>query len=391
MMDETIAVLEQATLDYLEWMAVNGYARSTVQGHKRTLRHFRSFINVKRYHWDDIFTRRTLKRFKKAKGKHHTHAVSGLSRYLHAQGKIARPIRVRKALPMLPVIYEDYLCYRKEYRHASDRLAAHIRRVLYALDGYCQRNDIQLESLKIDHVDAFRDEFFKGFASATRRVYRIYLRGFLSYLYRERQILMADLAPLVTGRREYARAKPPKFLRPAEVQQLFANLNPSSASGIRTYAMVHLAYSMGLRPKEISQLRFNDIAFSQRLLRVTVRKGDNPLELPTPAHTLKAVAAYIIGARPTTDYRRLFLTLHPPHRPMTPNAVGYCISLSMKQCGLNASAYWLRHTYAQNLLEAGASIFDIKDMLGHDKIESTKKYLYVHTQLMREVLFDETL
>ena len=76
---------------------------------------------------------------------------------------------------------------------------------------------------------------------------------------------------------------------------------------------------------------------------------------------------------------------------MTPNAVTFRISETMKQAGLNASAYWLRHTYAQNLLEAGASIFDIKEMLGHDKIESTKKYVCVHTQLMRQVLFDESL
>ena len=43
------------------------------------------------------------------------------------------------------------------------------------------------------------------------------------------------------------------------------------------------------------------------------------------------------------------------------------------------------------MLEAGATIFEIKEMLGHDKIESTKFYLHVHTKLMRKVLFDETL
>jgi site-specific recombinase XerD len=389
MIDETIIALDQAIQDYLQWMAVNGYARKTQQSHKQTLRHFRSFIDVKRYYWDEIFTRRTLNRFKKARRK--AHAVTGLSRYLHAQGKIARPIRVRRALPILPVIYEEYLCYRKKYRHASDHLITHIRRVLYAFDGYCQRNDIQLRSLKIEHVDAFRDEFLKNFSSATRRVYRIYLRGFLSYLYSERQLLTVDLAPLVTGRREYGRAKPPKFLRPDEVQQLFDNLDPSSASGIRTYALVHLAYSMGLRSIEISQLRLKDIGFSRQLMRIATRKGDNPIELPIPEHTLKAVAAYIIGARPKTKHRWLFLTLHPPYRPLTPNAVGCRITFALKRAGLNATAYWLRHTYAQNLLEAGASIFDIKEMLGHDKIESTKKYLCVHTQLMRKVLFDETL
>ena len=391
MMNETLIALGEAIQDYLEWMAINGYAKSTQQDHRCTLRYFRLFIDVNRYHWDDIFTRRTLNGFKQARGNDPAQAVSGLSRHLYAQGKIARPIRVRKALPVLPVIYEDYLLYRKKYRHASDRLANHIRRVLYAFDGYCQRNKIRLRSLKIDHVDAFRNEFFDGFAGATRRVYRIYLRGFLSYLYHERRVLTVDLAPLVTGRREYGRAKPPKFLRPDEVQQLFASLDPSSASGLRTYALVHLAYSMGMRSIEISQLRLEDIGFSRQLMRIAARKGDNPIELPIPDHTLKAMAAYIIGTRPKTQYRRLFLTLHPPYRPMTPNAVTFRISDTMKRAGLSASAYWLRHTYAQNLLEAGASIFDIKEMLGHDKIESTKKYLCVHTQLMRKVLFDETL
>jgi len=307
MRNDTVAALKQVIQDYLQWMAVNGYAKSTQQDYRRVLRHFRAFINLKRYRWDEIFTRRTLNRFKKVKSKHHAHAVSGLSRYLHAHGKIARPIRVRTALPMLPVIYEDYLLYRKKYRHASDRTANHIRRVLYAFDRYCQRNDIRLRSLKVEHVDGFRDECFNGFASATRRVYRIYLRGFLSYLYGERQILTADLAPLVTGRREYGRAKPPKFLRPGEVRQLFDSLDPSSASGIRTYALVHLAYSMCLRSIEISQLRLKDIGFGRQLMRISTRKGDDPIELPIPEHTLKAVAAHIIGARPKTKHRRLFL------------------------------------------------------------------------------------
>ena len=59
--------------------------------------------------------------------------------------------------------------------------------------------------------------------------------------------------------------------------------------------------------------------------------------------------------------------------------------------GLKASPYRLRHSYAQHLLSAGASIYEIKEMLGHDDIESTQKYLHVHTKLMREVLFNETL
>ena len=76
---------------------------------------------------------------------------------------------------------------------------------------------------------------------------------------------------------------------------------------------------------------------------------------------------------------------------MSAPTVAGSITKCMRQAKVPGSAYQLRHTYAQNLLEAGLSVFEIKQMLGHEKIESTKSYLQVHIQLMREVLFDETL
>ena len=63
----------------------------------------------------------------------------------------------------------------------------------------------------------------------------------------------------------------------------------------------------------------------------------------------------------------------------------------MRQAKLPSTPYWLRHTYAQNLLESGTPIFEIKEMMGHDKIESTKNYLRIHIKMMREVLFHEQL
>ncbi len=390
-MDQTALSLKHAIEKYLEWMAANAYSKSTQQNYKYSLRDFLSFIQSARYRWDKIFSPRTIRCFKKVRGLRTIPAVAGLSRYLYNQGKLAQPIQVRKSRPALPDIYEDYLVYQKNYCQTSDRIETQIRRVLCAFHDYCQQNGIGLKALKIEHVDAFRNVFFRNFSPATRHSYRGHLRKFLSYLYHQRRILTKDLCPLVLGRREYGQARPPRFLRPGEVQKIFAHLNPSTASQIRTYALMHLAYTMGLRPNEISRIRLDDISFGRQILRLNLRKGDNPLELPIPEHTVKATAAYIIGARPNSAYRRLFLTLHPPHRPMSPNLVGQHISKAIKQAGLDASAYWMRHTYAQNMLEAGASVFEIKDMLGHDKIESTKSYLRVHIQMMRKVLFDETL
>jgi len=387
---ETVVLLKQAFEDYLEWMVVNGYAQSTRQNYTLMLNQFLSFVEAGRYCWDEIFTPHTLSCFKRFNGLTKVPAVFGLWRYLYGQGKISEPIPTRKPPPLLPAAYEAYLLYQEKYRQSPERTIKQIRRVLCAFERYLCRHQIKLRSLAIEQIDAFGAEFLEDFSANTCRNYRGHLRRFLSYLYHERQILTKDLAPLVVNRREYSRAKPPKFLRPAETQKLFAGLITRTASDIRTYAMVHLAYTMGLRPREISRIRLDDVSFSQRLLSVTARKGDNPIELPVPEHTINAVAAYVIGSRPQSEDRTLFLTLHAPHRPINPNTAGHHITKAMRDCGLKATAYWLRHTFAQNMLEAGASIFEIKEMMGHDKIEATKLYLHVHTKLMRKVLFDET-
>jgi site-specific recombinase XerD len=367
-----------------------GYTRKTRQSHQTKLNQFLCFSKNTTTTWEKLFTSNCLEDFKKITGQSALTAINGLSRYLFSQGKIPKPL-ARKTKPVvLPKIYEDYLDYQQTHRQATARLLSSIKRVLVAFDQYLQTYKIDLYSLKIEQVDAFLAQFLAPFAAASCRIYRGKLRGFLKYLYHERNIIKRDLALFVVSRREYAQAKPPIFLRPQEIKKLFAGLTIGSASDIRTYALVQLAYTMGLRPKEISQIRLDDISFSTQQLTVTERKGTNPVELPMPEHTVKAIAAYVIGARPQREHRTVFLTLHPPFRPMSANGVGYHITKAMRKTGLVSSAYWLRHTYAQNLLEAGTSIFEIKEMLGHDKIESTKLYLHVHIKLMRKVLFDET-
>ena len=127
------------------------------------------------------------------------------------------------------------------------------------------------------------------------------------------------------------------------------------------------------------------------MLKLTERKADNPIILPLPENTLKAIALYTSKARPQSPCRELFLTHSFPYRPISSNTVVQYISKAMKKAGLSSTSYWLRHTYAQNLLHIGRSIYEIKEMMGHDNIQSSHRYILIHTELMRKVLFDETL
>jgi site-specific recombinase XerD len=382
-------IFEQAVNDYLQWMASSGYAPGTCNCHQNELIRFLDFVKHRRLEWNETFTLKILDAFKKDKPSSAGFAVKGLSSYLFRQNRVGRPIEQIKYL--LPEIYEQYLLYHQRSQGVPYRRIKQIKRVLAAMNDYLKRHKIHLSALKIDQIDAFLAEFFTPFSPGTRKAYRSVIRKFLNYLYFERRIIKRNLAALVIGPPMFARAKPPSYLRPQEIKKLFDSARLSSPLDIRTYAMLHLAYTLGLRPDEICSITLDDISLSRGEISVEDRKTDAPVILPIPEKTVKAIAAYLVGVRPHTHHRTLFISLKAPLRPISATAISNHIKALMRKANLSSSAYWLRHTYAQNLLEAGASIYEIKEMLGHDSIESTRQYLHVHIKLMRKVLFDEEL
>jgi site-specific recombinase XerD len=385
-MKTTIKKLNQAVDDYLLWMISSRYADATIKNYEQALNHFVDFVAQDEISWQHAFCSQNLYQFHK-NTKCELTAVRGLCRYLVKQKTISTPIETEKYL--LPNVYEQYLNYYATTRQTGNRRLKSIKRVLSAFDGYLEKEKIKLAMLTIEQIDVFFADFNCNFAAATCQAYRSIVRGFLRYLFHQRQILKRDLAPLVVGAHMFAQAKPPTFLRANELKKLFDNIDLSSQTGLRTYAMLQLAYTLGLRPIEICQITLDNISFRKAELNINWRKCYNPLTLPVPEITIKAIAAYIIGARPQSAHRTLFLSLVPPYAPITPTTVNHHFKVHMQKVNPTATAYWLRHTYAQNLLQAGVSLFEIKELLGHDSIESTRKYLLIHIKLMREVLFDE--
>jgi len=372
--------------DYLMWMQSSGYRQSVITLYRCALNQFQRFIKKHAIGWDGVFTHGTLLVF--GKSPHRVSAVRGLSRYLFREKVIPAPIT--KPVSPLPDIYDDYLDYYQKSRAVGHFSLQRTRGILSGFSRHLEQQRIDLCHVTIEQIDQFLTRYNAHLQFATRGHNRSALRGFLRYLYQQ-QVIKRNLAPLIVGAPIYGLAKPPRFLRPDEVSKLFSSLDSDTLKGLRTSAMVYIGYTLGLRPKEIAMICLDDISFAQGLIRINERKCDNPLNIPLPEITIKAIAAYIIGARPKSDYRQLFLTIFPPYRPVTAVTVSSDISSRIHRINPAASAYSLRHTYAQNLLESGASVFEIKEMLGHDNIQSSRRYLHIHTKLMRRTLFDETL
>lgn len=381
--------MSQAVDAYLSWMASAQYSRQTIEYYQWTLKHGVDFANASNMALSELLTWETLKAFESASQLKSVYLspLRGLARYLYKNNQLEEP--VKKPHEALPDIYEEYLAHYEDTRNVVHSTIRRCRNVFLSLHRHLDEND--LTKLTIEQIDAFLKHYNAGYSPASQRHHRSCVRGLLQYLYCQRSILKRDLASLLTVSPFYAQAKPPRFLRQKEIERLFSSLCWERPRDFRTNAMVYLAYTLGLRPKEISLISLDDIAFEKEEVILPNRKNTNPLRLPLPEETLKAIVAYMAHARPQTDHRILFVNSTAPYLPIFHYTVSTDISVCLHKAGISESAYCLRHTYAQNLLEAGASIFQVKEMLGHDRIQTTRRYIHVHTRLMRKRLFDETL
>jgi site-specific recombinase XerD len=381
--------LDQAVTDYLLWMIEQNYSRSTWSFYNRVLQRFRKYIgNQNNMDWGTVFSKDTMAGFGRECGLvQFEPPIRGLARYLYKNKRLAKSMDTKEVV--LPEVYQHYLDYFQKTSQVCRLLVLNTRRVLFLFSRWMEQEEIKLRKLEIEHADRFQAEVSNRYGVKNREHHRFVLRGLFRWLHGQK-IIRRDLAPLLVGPPQYGQAVPPKFLRPGELQKLFAR-EPRTPMEKRTWAMLHLGCFLGLRPKEISLIRLDDIDFSRQEIMLPQRKAANPICMALPMAVIRAIAEYIIDVRPETAERELFLRLRPPFATVSGQLAGRSISRWMRQSGVRASAYHLRHTYALNLLKSGASVFEIKEMLGHDGIQSTSRYLSIQTDMMREVLFHETI
>jgi hypothetical protein len=172
--------LIRAIADYLNWMKSVNYSLGTQYRHQVQLELFLDFVKNRRLPWQQLFTVKTRKQFKKVNGLATTTAINGLSRYLVEQGQLKMPLPQHPQQRKLTGIFEDYLQYRQDGHQTDTRQLNCIRRVLSALCDYLTEHSIAVGRLRIEDLDAFMAEFCKPFLPGTCGNYRSIVRGFLS-------------------------------------------------------------------------------------------------------------------------------------------------------------------------------------------------------------------
>ena len=175
----------------------------------------------------------------------------------------------------------------------------------------------------------------------------------------------------------------------AQVEALMSVPNLADPLGIRDRAMLELFYSCGLRRAELSRLDVPDFNAERRTIHVRLGKGRKDRMVPVGGRAVQWVDKYLLEVRPRlcldTRTQAVFLTGYGG--PFNPDVLSRMVTGMMKKAGLTGkgSCHMLRHTCATHMLEGGADIRYIQQLLGHEKLETTAIYTEVNIRQLQEV------
>ncbi len=214
------------------------------------------------------------------------------------------------------------------------------------------------------------------------------LRSFFRYLNVTGKLSTDPCEGLASPRRE---SKVPSFLTKNEIEKVILEIcrvrHPLAAA--RNTAWIELLYSSGIRVAEAAAMNIEDIDFWNGTIRV-VGKGNKERIVPVGKTSLAAVRGYlkkrgiIVGER-SDQARPLFINLHRSTR-LSPRAMHQIVEQAARKAGIprRVSPHVIRHTFASHMLDAGADMRSIQEMLGHKNLSTTQIYAHVTTERLRK-------
>ncbi|HLG07438.1 MAG TPA: tyrosine recombinase [Gaiellaceae bacterium] len=184
--------------------------------------------------------------------------------------------------------------------------------------------------------------------------------------------------------------KLPRALSPAETERLIDAAAGTTPRSLRDRALVELLYGAGLRVSEAVGLDKSGVALEERIVRV-VGKGGKERLVPLGRPAAEAVRRYLALGRPHLDRRyRPELFLNARGGPLTRAGAFLILRKLADKAGLEPARvhpHLLRHSFATHLLEGGADLRSVQEMLGHADLGTTERYTHVSDRRRREVYF----
>lgn len=213
------------------------------------------------------------------------------------------------------------------------------------------------------------------------------LKAFFKYLLFE-NILTNDPTALVEGPK--LGRKLPDTLSFLEIEQLLNAIDMSTPEGQRNRAMLETLYSSGLRVSELTELKINNVYFDLGFLRI-IGKGNKERLVPVGRDALKHIGIYTEQVRvhvPVKKGNESYVFLNRRGSKLSRVMIFTIIKNLALEIGLqkSISPHTFRHSFATHLIEGGADLRAVQEMLGHESITTTEIYTHLDREYLKQVI-----
>ncbi len=258
--------------------------------------------------------------------------------------------------------------------------------VRQTLDALAKWIKVPLRDLGTDELAAFLTQRkADGLNPASLRITTVHLKVFFRWLVGKGLLEMDPAEPLLAPRPDMTL---PETLHAPELVRLLESIDPSVALGRRDLAILELFYASGLRLSELCKVRLEMMDSEQGFIRIHGKGGKTRI-VRVGVKAREAVEDYLRNERPNLVTKKtsshIFLSVRGG--PLSPDRVRQIVKERAKMAGIDQNVYphLLRHSFATHLLEGGADLRVIQELLGHADISTTQIYTHVDRQRLKSV------
>lgn len=278
--------------------------------------------------------------------------------------------------------YRTYI--KVEKRLAENTVESYMRDLAQLAHFILHGWDVPPQQVEREMIERYLDWLYEEGREKSSQARQLSgIRSFFNYLLLNDEI-DASPAELISAPKPARRL--PDVLTTEEIDRILAAIDTSTPKGIRDVAMLELLYSCGLRVSELVSLRLGDLFFGEGFIRV-VGKGDKQRLVPISDVARERVMRYLDERRSARTSEEVVF-LNNRGKGLTRVMIFTILKEAARRAEIEKriSPHTLRHSFATHLLEGGAGIRQVQELLGHENILTTEIYTHLDSEHLRSTV-----
>lgn len=278
----------------------------------------------------------------------------------------------------------EYLEYEKGY---SKKTIINYEKDLELFNTYLKENKItDIKNIDYNTIRKYLSHLHEKkylSSSISRKIST--LRSFFKYNLKENKITNNPMTLISNPKRE---KKLPKYLNYEEMEKLLNSIDTSELEGIRNKLIIELLYSTGIRVSELVNIKIKDIRIKENQINI-VGKGNKERIVLFGEKAKEMIKIYLNAYKEYFKGNILndYLLINKKGKQLTTNKIELIVKDVLKKSSLklNISPHTLRHTFATHMLDSGADLKSVQELLGHENLKTTAIYTHISNEKLKHV------